>query len=286
MIKLELDESDKRVLRISASYLLALAGDIEADITLDNETKIYADGTVATGPKPLPEKSPTFNQAELDESERLNDMKAENEIFPISPEDPETIFGGKSAPSIAAVEAFKTAPVDTTVNTSAANVPSPPVQDNANSVEVVAPPTVNPAPGVKLDARGLPWDARIHSRERTVIANGNWKNKRGVDPATITAVEGELRGVMSAPAAVVIPSPPSDTTQAAPDTTATTATSSSFPDLMKKITAAITGGKITAAQCGEVVVRNGIKSLPLLSQRPDLIPQVELEIDAIIGAAV
>jgi hypothetical protein len=279
MISVQLDPDDPRVLRITASYLLALAGDITTEISIGDKT-IKVDKT--DGPKMS--GAPIFNAEEIAESERL---KVENEIFPANDADPTAVFSaGKSVPDIAAVEAFKTVHENTMDNTSSAsNVPSPPVANSAKSAKAVALPTASHAPTVELDTRGLPWDARIHSRERTKIANGNWKNKRGLDAATIEAIEGELRGVMSAPAATVISPPVTNTTQPDPDGSVTTASSSNFPDLMKKITAAITGGKVTAAQCSEIVARNGVKSLPLLATRPDLIPQIELELDALIGGA-
>jgi hypothetical protein len=301
MINLQLDPYDPHVLRITASYLLALAGDITTEITgADKPIKVDKVNPTNAGPKMS--GAPIFNAEEIAEgadmrnaftleeiaeSERLNDIKAENEIFPANDADPAAVFSaGKSVPDIAAVEAFKTVHANTMDNTSSAsNVPSPPVANSAKSAKAVALPTASHAPTVELDTRGLPWDARIHSRERTKIANGNWKNKRGLDATTIEAIEGELRGVMSAPAATVISPPVTNTTQPDPAGSVMTASSSNFPDLMKKITAAITGGKVTAAQCSEIVARNGVKSLPLLATRPDLIPQIELELDALIGGA-
>lgn len=52
------------------------------------------------------------------------------------------------------------------------------------------PPSVDLSQG--LDARGLPWDGRIHTPAQTKIANGNWKNIRGVDKDLLARVEAEL----------------------------------------------------------------------------------------------
>jgi hypothetical protein len=84
-------------------------------------------------------------------------------------------------------------------------------------------PTVVPAgdpsapalpPALLTDATGLPWDARIHAdsgkgKPKPTVADGTWRKKRGVDDATLAAVEAELRGALriAAPAAVVPPPP-------------------------------------------------------------------------------
>ena len=45
------------------------------------------------------------------------------------------------------------------------------------------------------DANGLPWDERIHSKGKNRLnADGTWRKRRGVDDATVAAVEAELRG--------------------------------------------------------------------------------------------
>jgi len=65
------------------------------------------------------------------------------------------------------------------------------------------PPTQPPVP-VETDVRGLPWDIRIHSKERTKNQDGSWRNKRGVDVVTLTTVETELKNLMSIPAAQAV----------------------------------------------------------------------------------
>lgn len=61
-----------------------------------------------------------------------------------------------------------------------------------------------PGAPVERDANGLPWDARIHSKNRTRNADQTWRKAKGVDPATIAAVEQELRAVPAQP----LPPPP------------------------------------------------------------------------------
>lgn len=49
------------------------------------------------------------------------------------------------------------------------------------------------------DSTGLPHDERIHSKNPTLNQDGTWKKRRGVQEATITAVEAELRARVGAP---------------------------------------------------------------------------------------
>lgn len=50
-----------------------------------------------------------------------------------------------------------------------------------------------------VDKRGIPWDARIHAGTKTKTADGNWKNKRGVDEAERQQIEAELLRQPAAP---------------------------------------------------------------------------------------
>lgn len=83
---------------------------------------------------------------------------------------------------------------------------------------------------VELDASGLPWDARIHTKMKSKKRDNTWKNIRGVDKTLLAQVEAELRekypvttgnapaapagdtpaapSAPSAPAAPAAPSPP------------------------------------------------------------------------------
>lgn len=49
------------------------------------------------------------------------------------------------------------------------------------------------------DSTGLPWDARIHAKSKTTNKDGTWKSARGVDAATVAAVEAELRALIAPP---------------------------------------------------------------------------------------
>jgi hypothetical protein len=57
----------------------------------------------------------------------------------------------------------------------------------------------------EFDANNMPWDERIHAATKTRTAKGLWKKRKGVDDATIAAVESELRGAPAAAPAVTTP---------------------------------------------------------------------------------
>ena len=217
-ITLTLDAENKFVLRTTASYLLALAGDITAEVTI-SETATIGDlsRTLTVSAPDAPTAQQVFNAAEQEEAAAL----ATDGAYPESPT-PASIFGGAgSAPSTAVAAPSPIAPVDTPAITSPAtpSVPVPPAATPESAASTVVAPSAPPAPGVELDARGLPWDARIHSRTRSKLANGNWKTARGVEPALVAQVENELRALMAIPS----PNGAGAADTATPTSTATTA---------------------------------------------------------------
>ena len=73
--------------------------------------------------------------------------------------------------------------------------PPPP----ANTAPITTTPGVaSSAAGVDLDAKGLPWDNRIHAESKGKIADGTWRKKRNLGPTLLATVEAELRQVMGA----------------------------------------------------------------------------------------
>ena len=59
-----------------------------------------------------------------------------------------------------------------------------------------------------VDSTGLPWDDRIHAKSKATNGDGTWRGRRGVDKATVAAVEAELRARAGAtPAPVGQPAP-------------------------------------------------------------------------------
>ena len=93
------------------------------------------------------------------------------------------------APSPAAVEASASVPA-----AAPASIPPPP--SAASPVPSPPPAAATPAPAAAVDAKGLPWDERIHASSRAKIADGSWRMKRGVQSHVVEAVEAELRAQM------------------------------------------------------------------------------------------
>ena len=150
--------------------------------------------------------------------------------------------------------------------------------------------TTEAPPGVDVDSTGLPHDLRIHSASKSkLVKDQTWKKKRGIDPALVATVEAELRAAMAAPAATIeTVSPTTETTAAAAfaepgasdkpapaPAPAANAEPMTFPVLMSKITNAIATETLTQPQILEAVNSKGLASLPLLSARPDLIPDID-----------
>ena len=79
-------------------------------------------------------------------------------------------------------------------------------QTTADEGDETGPINAN-APAV--DSAGLPWDERIHSSNKATTDKGAWRKRRGVQDATVTAVEAELRARQPAPqsATGIIPQP-------------------------------------------------------------------------------
>ncbi len=80
-------------------------------------------------------------------------------------------------------------------------------QEEENESETVSNDNVA---GV-VDARGLPWDERIHSGNKKLTDKGVWQKRRGVQQAEIDRVEAELRSApapMTAPATFTAPVAP------------------------------------------------------------------------------
>lgn len=148
--------------------------------------------------------------------------------------------------------------------------PPPPPNDDA------APPTpsdkeaepseydVEFAPeGVTVDANGLPWDARIHSSGKTLLADGTWRLKRNVPDDERAEIEAELKQLMA------IPVPPVNDA-VAPPPPAGTAKITVMPQLIK----AITGAGLGAMMVTEAVKSVGLENISQLGARPDLVPAV------------
>ena len=180
-------------------------------------------------------------------------------------------------------------------------IPDFTVIDEEQTPEQAFGPTLVPAPPTSnLDKAGLPWDERIHASSHSLTADGYWRKKRGVEDALVSQVEGELKAVMGLPApAAQVPPPPPATVEvtalpvtaevpAPPATSAVPAPPAqsdrdAFIKLVTESSAAIVAGRLTQEELAAAVASVNVPSLPLLSNRPDLVPQVATFIDALLS---
>ena len=227
--------------------------------------------------------------------------------------------GAVAAPSTAAVVPFSTAPAATTGTTSAGTLIAP--VPNASTVPATGAPTTlgavstTPANGVEVDKDGLPWDGRIHTESKAMNADGRWRNKRNLDAALKAQVEAELRQVMGAAPAplvptvapsvptasaspVAVPLPPSVPTppvagaapsmpvapNAAPAGEVPQDARQQFVGLVGRASAAIQAGQVTPAEVTQICAAAGVPALPLLANRLDLVAHVAGQVDALIAS--
>lgn len=201
-----------------------------------------------------------------------------------------------SAPSatLSTWQAASAHPGDLTPAQAFGTPPPPPVTGGAINVDAPSPgPSAEDSePGTvisnvhpALDGRGYPWDARIHSSSKALLAKAphGWKPLRGVNPALVEQVEAELRaqgfGVAKPPAAAVPPPtlaasfPPSEAFPAASGAFSTGLAMTPAPALtdFSQVMARVgNANKLPDAQA--LLGAYNLPSLPALAAKPDLWP--------------
>lgn len=218
---------------------------------------------------------------------------------------PAAAFGAPVVDEAAAAFGAPTAPLalsTPTTATAATVAPPPPV----NTAPTTTTPGVASSVGnVELDAKGFPWDARIHAESKARNADNTWRRRRNLDAAMITTVEAELRQVMGAPTAPlapsiapIVPTPPpvmvapviansptvSESAAAVAPPAPPADARQQFVALVGRAAAALQAGKLTQAEVTQCCADVGIPALPLLANRLDLVATVAARIDAIIEA--
>lgn len=177
------------------------------------------------------------------------------------------IYAGVHPGDLTPAQAFGTPPpppvTGGSVNVNAPS-PGPDVGEFGSEIQNVAP---------ELDGRGYPWDARIHSSGKALLAKAphGWKLARGVDPALVAQVEAELRakgfGVPKPPAAAV----PSPTLAASfPPSEAFPAAAPALTDFSQVMARVGNANKLPDAQA--LLGAYNLPSFPALAAKPDLWP--------------
>jgi hypothetical protein len=164
-----------------------------------------------------------------------------------------------------------------------------------------------------FDKSGMPWDARIHQKSKNKKKDGNWKLIKGIDPAIVQAVTTEIAATKAAaPASGTVLLPATQTQQSAgsvsvpppppiaapanvpappvasavpvpPVAAAGSVGGINFRELIDKITAATKAGTITPQKVNEACLAAGAPSLMQLNSMPNLIPEVNSRIDAMLA---
>ena len=162
------------------------------------------------------------------------------------------------------------------------NLPPPPV-DNLPPAPAPLVADVPVDNSVEVDSAGLPWDERIHSGGKTKLADGTWRDKRGVEDSEREAIVAELTKVMAIPVpapAVIEPTAPTDAEgweQLAADIKQNAPAPASIKTLPEFVRA-VTGAKLGNMMVTEAVKSVGLESITQLGARPDLIPAVAAEL--------
>jgi hypothetical protein len=305
MIQISFDEHalpSQSVLRATANFLSALAGDTAKHTVETLTLKLDADTSeisrkIAEHKHLPPADTPPFVTA--GETGAITDAENEPVVGKDADRpnvDPTELFG--HALSTAGVVPSPTVPAISTP----VSVPLPPVVPPVPSAVVPSVPAAPSSPaGVDTDSAGFPWDERIHAGTKAKIADGTWRQKRGVDPAIVASVEAELRAIMGAPAAAVtpprVPTPPvaivppvpvandpldvpaPPVTIAPPQVSQDPAT---FPAFVQWVMGYHARKEITQSEINEVIQLLGLPGMPALSMRPDLIPAAVAKIREVV----
>jgi len=111
-------------------------------------------------------------------------------------------------------------------------------------------------------ADGIPWDARIHTPNKTILkkAPHGWRLKKNIDPEIVKQVVAELRIAMMAGSDVIAP----------PDEEEDDGDIIKIGDLMERIT----DDKIEPGDILIAVQKQGLPNIQALLARPDLVGQV------------
>jgi hypothetical protein len=126
--------------------------------------------------------------------------------------------------------------------------------------------------GTMVDARGYPWDHRIHGSGKTCSkVSGEWKKKKLVEPELVQKVENEYDNALKTNEAETQKQPDNFDLDFLPR--------ENFPDITKQITSELDSGKLTKEKLNELLNEYGLSSLPLLAARPDLISSFSIAIN-------
>lgn len=317
-MQLTIDSGEsKENLRLAASFLLHLVGDIVEEPTAAEHTHPSAAPGIPTPPADPNSVFPPVAPV----------PPAPTAAVPPPPPPPPPAPIAAAAPG--AVSASEAPPHTFPTFGATANT-------NATANAAVAPPA--PAPGTvttishsDVDSAGLPWDARIHQKKKSKKQDGTWKLLKGIDMTLVASVVSELTA-NKLPASVspgtqldivmpqqgTVPSPPASSTVPVPPAPVGPATgtvpvppppaasavpappvppsvpaaaapavgalpaASGYRELIQKCSAATKSGKLDPVKLQSIVQARGAPNVQGLRDMPHLIADVDADIEALL----
>lgn len=140
-----------------------------------------------------------------------------------------------------------------------------------------------------VDARGIPWDERIHSSNRKRVAGGVWQRRRNTSDELVAQVEATLgaTGAVEVPTVAEVPDPtvipPVPAVPPVPvDPRAHWPKSAS--ELMPLLVKGMSSGDFSIDRLNAACQAVGVENVNGFNSRPDLIPALIEELDLVIGA--
>ncbi len=166
------------------------------------------------------------------------------------------------------------------------------------------PPSVPPVAGIiEYDAKGVPWDARIHSGKKSKNADGQWKARKNLDDGVKAQVLAELAaaGAIKVPADNAPPPPlpaapagdasipPPPPAASAPPPPPAAPAGAQFKDVMLTFTGLVAQQKLTQpdliAACVSVGANNAMELKALGESTPGLFEMAISHMKAKAGVA-
>ena len=174
---------------------------------------------------------------------------------------PEKIFATDTPPPSAPVASAPAAPVPPPPPAATPAAPVPPPPTPAAPVPPPPPAPVAqpslPSTDGEVDAKGMPWDSRIHSSSRAKNKEGTWRQRRNLAAGLVEQVEAEHKGAAALP------------------TNAPT-----FLTLIERVQQLIGAGQITAGDYRMITEKHGFADPSLIATQPDKIPAILEAIEA------
>jgi hypothetical protein len=200
-IKIEFDADllNRREIKALSKFLAVLNGE-QCDHSCATQDIKHVDAGLNDIPKTFAKPEPIKLGADGAKECGLEDAPNVPPVTAVA--DPLAMFNTVPVPLTAGVAPSPIAPtVLPAANLPGVNVPLPNAAANvqpANAPTAPVPPT-NPVNVAEYDSAGMPWDARIHAKNKGKKQDGTWRNGVGVDPEVKKAVELELKGQTASP---------------------------------------------------------------------------------------